>query len=490
MGQPIDISDDHAQPITTISPAVIKVTNDRYQANPFWAGPKGLAYGLLLGHQEWQVANAYPDANCTYFVAQFILPPHALIKLSGYYGHARYFSYTIANNLGNNVQGGGTFLRDEEILPDDDSINPFLSTNPRNVGEDQRRYTIYIHPGNPCQGSDKANTLYTGTVEPEPKAHSHLALRTYLPDAGYDGLGIATMPGVTGGRHVQDALPTFTVVVRDPMGTGEKSYTGQAAIELLRMKKIPQDQEYGVYEWIGRAETSGDPINAPAWKTPSFERFWNMKYSVSGAFIRNQQKRVEQFPPNDDGAWLTNPDTVYQVGIFSLRHGEVVVIKGKMPSFPSTRRGNINWPSEQPELRYWSLTTGGTAPSGLGWATVYDEEIPLNKYREYTVVMSRAIDRPCNATRKNGVMWIEFGDGEGYFIGARNWVNSVYIRFQASAKKWIQSPNHIPIPTVDKPNPKDPDVMGKYYPMAEYTTKALFEDTFTGMPISSESSNP
>ena len=60
-----------------------------------------------------------------------------------------------------------------------------------------------------------------------------------------------------------------------------------------------------------------------------------------------------------------------------------------MPTFPHTRKGETSWPDKKPDLRYWSLSVGGTAPSGLGWDTIYDEQIPLNDDREYVIVMSR-----------------------------------------------------------------------------------------------------
>ena len=66
--KPTKRTPDLSQPVTTNTRAVIEVTNNRYQEDLFWAGPKGLAYGLVLGHKDWQVANAYPDANSTYFV--------------------------------------------------------------------------------------------------------------------------------------------------------------------------------------------------------------------------------------------------------------------------------------------------------------------------------------------------------------------------------------------------------------------------------------
>lgn len=463
---------EQAGPVTPNTTAVIEVTNRRYKKNPFWAGPKGLEYGLLLGHADWQVANAYPDQNSTYFVGQFNLPLGARIELHGHFGHLRYFSFTISNDLGDGVQGGGKFLRDEYIVPDPGSKNPFHPSNPRDVPPEQRKYTITIRPGNAPDEVPK-NTLYTGTTDGE--ALSHLALRSYLPDVGFDGLGNSAMPGLEAGIPVDKALPKLVVIVDKPGSPNEHVLTGADALEYIQAQKIGQAQQYKTDAWLKRVAISLDPENAPAWKVPTFERFWNMDYSVNGAFVKDPETRVTEHPPRNDGAWLSNPDTVYEVGFFSLAHGEVVVMQGTMPTFPDTRRGEKSWPEQQSQLRYWSMTTGGTAPSGLGWATVYDEEIPLNENREFVIVMSRAIDRPANASRENGVKWIEFGSGEGYFLGARNWVTSVYIRYQASSRDWARSPKHIARPIPKSPEPKDAETMGPYYPTAKYTTKEEFE---------------
>lgn len=43
--------------MTSMSRAVVEVTNRRYQKDPFWGGPKGLEYGLLVGALPIQQAN-------------------------------------------------------------------------------------------------------------------------------------------------------------------------------------------------------------------------------------------------------------------------------------------------------------------------------------------------------------------------------------------------------------------------------------------------
>lgn len=150
------------------------------------------------------------------------------------------------------------------------------------------------------------------------------------------------------------------------------------------------------------------------------------------------------------------------------------MIRGKMPTFSPTRHRQQRWTPDT-QVRYWSITTGAAAPSGVGWATVFDEEVPLDADGNYTIVMSWPEDRPANATKENGVAWLDFGDGEGHYVGARIWVNTVYIRYMDPNPDWPQSPVNIPLPTPEHPGPRDAAVMGEFYPRAAYLSKADFE---------------
>jgi hypothetical protein len=99
---------------------------------------------------------------------------------------------------------------------------------------------------------------------------------------------------------------------------------------------------------------------------------------------------------------------------------------------------------------------------------VYDEQIPLDARRRYTVVTSRAADRPRNATRRCGVAWVEWsprGDGAGdHDFG------------------WMQLRNMLPSPSFhhaiqDTRKPGDERrVLGSYLPTGTYyASKRAFE---------------
>lgn len=452
----------------------IEITNRRYQDDPFWSGPKGLEYGLLLGARPYQVANLYPDAGTSYFVAWFKLPKGARLILNGKYGHLRYFSYTIAAQLGNEQLGNGDFIVDEDIHPDPKSVNPYCPGNNRDATP--RHYTLFIVNGTPPKDPKAIppNTLYTGTSGDDDTL-LHLAFRNYLPDVGYDGTGNVSLDA----RDDDYGLPRPAVEMNGDI------YRGLEMYEILQVEKKAQTPGSTVKDWVDKVANVGSPpdpdrkISAPA-LPPQFEpflfqRFWNTYYSADGAFILDPEERVTEYPADAVGGLANNPDTVYMTATLSLAYGRVIVIKGKMPRHQKTRHGEEHW-EQDTQLRYWSASSGGTLPSGLGWATVYDEEMPLDEHGNFTIVMSWQEDRPKNARPECGVKWLDFGNGEGHYIGARNWVNVVYMRYQHMSPDWQESPLHIPQPTQENPIPQDAKTMKEYYPKAKYMSKEAFED--------------
>ena len=75
------------------------------------------------------------------------------------------------------------------------------------------------------------------------------------------------------------------------------------------------------------------------------------------------------------------------------------------------------------EMRYWSLVgyavpgamdvlrtvLGSQRPIGIEAHAVMDEDVVLDSSRRYVIVLSRAEDRPANATAANGVTWVKWG---------------------------------------------------------------------------------
>jgi hypothetical protein len=447
---------------TSMSRVAIEVTNRRYQNDIFWAPPKGLRYGLLVGALPIQQPTLYPDEGATYFVSQFKLPKGSSLTLRGEYGHLRYFSFTVANQLGNGQLGNGDSIRDNEIEPDSGSFNPFLPSSNRNVTP--RNYTVHIVQGAPPK--DRApNTVYTNSNSES--APIHLSIRAYIPDVGFDGTGNVELDHKT--ATVPYGLPEVTLNL-----PGGRELKGKAMAKALQVSRENEATGFSRGEWLELVKDSRDSVNAPAVPTVEFQRFWDASYSINGLFVPDPAERVRLFPPNNNGGFANNPDTIYEAAVFSLNFGQVVVVKAKMPTHQTTRHGQETWKSGT-NLRYFSVSASGAPPSGVGWTSLFDEEIPVDKDGNFTLVMSWAEDRPKNATKKCGVAWIDFGGGEGHYVGARNWVNFLYFRYQNMNRDWPQSPANIPIPTTENPIPQDAKVMQEFYPRAIYMSKADFE---------------
>lgn len=432
--------------ITYLPPKLAKETNEKYGDHCFWAPPKGMDYARLPGAIPIQKPNLYPDVGSTYFVAQYVMPAGASLTLKGKFPRERYMSFTMFKPLGGGQIGPGDNLRDEEIVPDKGSKNPFRPGVKRRVKK--RSYTVHVVRGE-VPAKPAKNTLYTGQTDPTERLG--MSQRNYLPDKGLLGTGGVGLPKVTlnlaDGRKLK----------------GKKACAMLDPIEDKSTSTFPQAL------WKTLVADSWDPEHAPAHDPPHWERFWNALYNVAGIFMLDSKQRAETFPPTDSGGFQSNPDTRYLLTQLSLRHGPVVTVEGKMPKTPQTLPSAKRWPSNY-QVRYWSLCTGSSPVTGLGYNCVYDQQVPTSKKRKYTLVVSKAKDRPKNARARCGFKWLSFGQGENYpDPAARDWIGTLYMRFMAAEPGFKQAPQRMTEPGTEK------QVMGKYLPRSKYMTKAEFE---------------
>jgi hypothetical protein len=224
---------------------------------------------------------------------------------------------------------------------------------------------------------------------------------------------------------------------------------------------------------------SSHPQTAPALIEPVFEVFWNTEFSVTGLFYAcNATYRVTHFPPSSAGGFANNPNTYYESTIYALKSGQMFVIRGKLPTHPRTRRGETTWMPQNPQVQYFSVTTGAAPSWGAAYDTVYDEQIQTNKHGYYTIVVSISWNKPSRDALNNGTIWLNPGLGEGPYIGARDWLGFVYIRYQNPSSTWKESPANIPMPSLEHPEPLDPIYMKEYYPVGIYMTKEEFEKSW------------
>jgi hypothetical protein len=423
-------------------------TNQRYGDDCFWAPPKGMDYADLPGAEPIQKPNLYPDIGSTYFVAQYVLPAGASLTFHGRYGYLRYMSWTMFGRPGELGQiVSADHLRDFRIKPDRGSVNPFVVGNRRDSRP--RRYTFHVVSG-PIPDDRARNTIYTQTTDPETRLG--MSIRNYLPDRGRDGTGDA-------------GLPKLVLNLAD--GT---KLRGKRACAMLDPIEDASSSTFPLGLWKGLVASSPDPVNAPAVDPPRWERFWNALYSVAGIFIADPAERAATYPPNDVGGFQSNPDTRYLTAQISRKFGRVATVEGKMPTFPRTLPDSRSWHPADYQVRYWSMCTGSSPVTGLGYDCVYDQQVPLRKHRRYTLVIGRPADRPDNARAACGYRWINFGKGENYPDPAsRGYVDTLYMRFMAADPDWRRGPHQVTEPGTER------QVMGPYFPRSRYWTNAEFE---------------
>lgn len=437
-----------AQAGLTFLPKKIAVeTNEKYRHNCFWAPPKGMDYANLPNAIPIQKPNLYPDVGSTYFVAQYKLPPGASLTLKGKFGYLRYMSWTMFGRPGELGQiVSADRRRDFQVRPDKGSSNPF-KMNRKRTGK-KRNYTFHIVSG-PIPKHRAPNTIYTQTTDPE--ARLGMSIRHYLPDRGRDGTGDAGLP-----RHILN------------LADGTK-LRGKQACAMLDPIKDPSKSTFPPGLWKSLVASSADPENAPAVNPPKWERFWNALYNVAGIFITDPFERAATYPPNDVGGFQSNPDTRYLIVPVSLKFGPLVTVSAKMPTYPKTLPRAKFWKPRKPQVRYWSMCTGSSPVTGLGYDCVYDQQVPLRKNRRYTLVIGHAKDRPANATAKCGYRWVNFGAGENYPDPAsRDYIDNLYMRFMAVDPDWKRAPQKVKKPGTEQ------RVMGPYFPKSKYWTKSEF----------------
>jgi hypothetical protein len=101
-------------------------------------------------------------------------------------------------------------------------------------------------------------------------------------------------------------------------------------------------------------------------------------------------------------------------------------------------------------------------PDGLA-----DRQVPIDRKRRYTIVVSKRADRPANARPRCGVGWLDWGErGDG--VGDPDY-GLLLLRNMLVSPRFAEA-----IQNVERAG-TEPDVMGEYLPTATYATRAEFE---------------
>lgn len=405
--------------------------NDLPTAGCFWTGP------FSASNPKTNVA--FPGTEITYWGAKFATPPGAHLTLKGRFPHARYSSF-------NAYEGGGvsaSSLNDTAIKPNSGSINPARPGKDRRAGN--RSYEIKVF-GKDTPVNPKRNTLYAAPIE---GSNQDIIYRVYVPDRGRN---------LSGGTGVP--VPELT------LADGSK-LSGKAMCEELNSTHDYKSNLMPDFIYQGLVNTPGkDPETNPALPEFEFRKFFNLDNTFAAYGTEQDQQDAWAENPVEEGTQYNNNDARYMTGAYSFKFGEVLMLKGRMPTTPKTLNGQQFTKSGQ--VVEWDICGIQALTTTKTYRCRFDEQIPMRgKQRNYVIAFAKAGMRPSNAKRECGVAWLPAdpeGDGAGRPDSGVLLTRNVLPR--SDFRKSI----------FDVTTPFNADgKMGGYFPRGDYLSKKAFE---------------
>ena len=374
------------------------------------------------------------DTNAVYWASSYTAVKGTRIRIEGQFPYSRYMSWNLYDPAGRPLAA----LTDEDIVPNRGSGNPFLP------GADRfalpRDYTAFIEFGKPPK-KPRRNTLYTGD-----SPGGTFWYRVYVPDQGRDEKGGVPLPRVTLERTDGDG---------GTPGLGEICRNAQAPFL------------YGVNETIANSPGIGDVTDDgegyPGRNPPNWRLFENFCGSAVDILLDNETGEDMHDPASqhcgDGPGFFSNRDIAYVFTGTSRGFGELLVLRGRAPTFADTRPGPPVMPSGQ-HLRYWSFCQYEPATQRVIDCRS-DDRVTVGADGFYTIVVSTAEQRPANATADCGVSWLPWGpQTQGLLI----------YRHMLPNPSFAQAIQNVPEPGRER------EVMGDYYPEGRYLSdKTAFE---------------
>jgi hypothetical protein len=425
---------------TAVAPAALGAQ----AADCFWAGPTGT---LGDGPQNY----AFPDSGARYFFATFTMPAGARVVLDGTFAHARYQSL---NSYNATTFAPTDALNDVATEPDAGSTNPFLpgAQRARNA---HRSYTAYVvDQVPPAPGASRAaNTLYAG-VKDQPKVT--LVYRLYVPDKNRDDTGGVGLPR----PHVKlaDGSTVTGSAVCDTLAVEDR--------DQLPISALPA----ATYNALRSPATN--PLAAtqgfPAFADPQWQAYYNTPFSIGCTYLHKCTGT-----PARIGGQYSNIDNNYVTTYANEALGEVLVLRGKLPTTPSTyqRRPVM---ARDVDMRYWSICTNESYVTTRATGCLYDEEMLTDSDGWYTIVLSLPADRPANADRAHGVNWLSLSpNGDG--LCTVDPTKPCYPDTNIIIRNMLPNPA-FPHAVQNTKTPGDERaVMGDYLPTGQYMSTAQYE---------------
>lgn len=407
---------------------------------PVSAAGLGCAWQIPVNADTLNIA--LPDEAANYWMTVMPMPVGGKVEIAGRYPHARYLSFT---TYGVNLAAVDS-LADAQIAPDAGSTNPFLAGADREVAD--RGYTLDVSSQPPAgDGSRAPNTLYNSPVDGRTSTAAPgvllLLIRVYRPDDGRDRTGGVGLPQLTSVA----ADGSRTTLRNCPDGADRPASTSRGAGRLSTVG-LPDQQLFG--------------SNPPVWR-----KYTNLGSQLVSSVLSGNALRASVSDPLTAvldrilpaGGFIENPDNAYISTTAVWTHGKVLELRGVLPTFPDTGAGAATMTGGV-QLRYWSLCTNTVLTSVTD--CVIDDQVVTGPGQPYRVVVSKAADRPANATAACGVTWLEAGHTP---------VSALIMRTMLPDPSFAQAVQRATVGTEES-------TLGPYYPRGRYfATAGAYEST-------------
>ena len=333
----------------------------------------------------------------------FVVEPGGRAEFRGQYPQARYFAYHPNDMDLNNLNT----LRDTELVPDHGFRNP------------------YVDPAAPETGQ-----YYTATLAFSPTPLNPQPNTSYVAEKKHGGKN----------RFVINLLRLYHVNSGNGPGSGSvplpelKIYNAKGEL----VQHFPECDLFA-----GGAEVVSSERRFPALPVLDHRATQIPSWSTSSNFGA----------PSDT---LANADVQYLSTHYSLRFGELLVVRGKYLSAPDTRHGES--PALAKQVRLYNICTYNFW-NGSANECMLDNQLRRDDQDFYTLVISKAENRPGNL-QAQAATWLDWGP---YLDGQ---ISYRYV--------YRENPIVKAIAAGVSGEPVAPEV-ADYVPIATHCTKRLFE---------------
>jgi hypothetical protein len=412
-------------------------------------GPRSCFWSRGPASADPYINIAYPDAATYYWAATFTVPVGAKLSIEGKFPHSRYASFISYDEAGRPVESVADYL----ITPKPGALNPFLAGADRQ--STNRDYVLQVVDGRPdpkqatgmnLQGQQR-EMLHTPKYGAAP-GQQVILYRIYAGDLGTD-------------ETAGTGLPEPVLTLADG-----QVLRGSAACPALRTRQplqldpaamaVPMDKYQELLAAAAKFSSVYPATNPPTW----YQQL--DRDALYGMYTGNPPKADAR---KSEGGFYPNLDNQYIRTIVNRKLGKVLVLRGKAPSTPKTLHGEAKMGTG--DLRYWSFCSNQGFANTRVNGCVHDETVPVGPDGFYTIVLSRAADRPRNAITQCGVAWLPMAD-DGDGAGDAD-VTVLQLRHMLGTGEFKYAVQNV---TAVGNEAKD---MGAYFPQARYVSTSAFE---------------